>query len=83
MKNDEQVIKDLNDELLPLMQRTHKLINFFGTDDFKKISETQQRYLRVQISAMRTYSDILDARIADLSEAMYVTDFSEAMRKNG
>ncbi|MCT3390362.1 crAss001_48 related protein [Lentilactobacillus hilgardii] len=67
MKNNEQVIKELKVEKDQVMQQFNQLLKFFGTDDFKKLSGTQQHYLRIQMSIMRTYSDVLDARITDLS----------------
>ncbi len=56
----------LLDEELELKNKTEKLDAFMQSENFKGIKEFQQTMLTIQLSAMTTYLQCLNARIKKL-----------------
>lgn len=71
--NNEERIKELEliqaklyDEDNELFEKIMKLEDFINSVRIKKVSKTQANLLEIQFQAMRTYHQVLRARINDL-----------------
>ena len=71
--NNEEKIKELEliqaklyDEDNELFEKIMKLEDFINSVRIKKVSKTQANLLEIQFQAMRTYHQVLRARINDL-----------------
>jgi len=50
-------------ELLQLQGKTTDLIKFKHSKKYEALSKIQQRFLRIQLAAMKNYADVLEQRI--------------------
>lgn len=66
-KNTMNFIEKLLKEESELNEKTQKLHKFISSEDFKTISKHQQSLLKIQLSAMTTYSQCLNERFIDFN----------------
>jgi hypothetical protein len=57
----------LLDEQEELLEKFDKLHSFIASDNFKSVSEKQQRLLKKQLKHMNAYNNTLLERLEDLS----------------
>lgn len=67
----ERIQAKLYEENNELFEKIMKLENFINSIKITKISKTQANLLKVQFQAMRTYHQILRARINDLQNEIF------------
>lgn len=67
----ERIQAKLYEENNELFEKIMKLENFINSIKITKISKTQANLLEVQFQAMRTYHQILRARINDLQNEIF------------
>lgn len=67
----ERIQAKLYEEDNELFEKIMKLENFIDSIKITKISKTQANLLEVQFQAMRTYHQILRARINDLQNEIF------------
>ena len=77
MSNEEMINKNqeiqnkLYDEDNELFEKMIKLENFLNSKRIHEISKTQGNLLEIQFQAMRTYHQVLRARINDLQNEIF------------
>ena len=57
------IVQRMEIELMDLVEKRDKLVSFFGTDTFKELAPRKQALLHYQEVLMRTYIEVLEARI--------------------
>ena len=67
----ERIQAKLYEENNELFEKIMKLENFINSIKITKISKTQANLLKVQFQAMRTYHQILRARINELQNEIF------------
>lgn len=62
-------LERLKKELTELEERTQKLEEFIGGENFSSIDWAQQDLLKVQLQSMKTYSKCLEVRLYRLENS--------------
>ena len=68
MKNKEEVINSVSDELTELTDKIKSLKDFINSDLFEEIEDIQQELLIMQYDSMLDYQSCLVARIKNLEK---------------
>lgn len=71
ISKNKEVQNKLYDEDNELFEKIMKLEDFLNSKRIQEISKTQRNLLEVQFQAMRTYHQVLRARINDLQDEIF------------
>nr|DAD77776.1 MAG TPA: hypothetical protein [Myoviridae sp. ctCL221] len=71
ISKNQEIQNKLYDEDNELFEKIMKLEDFLNSKRIQEISKTQSNLLEVQFQAMRTYHQVLRARINDLQNEIF------------